>query len=204
MNPEDHYHLLSEDDNHDQPPPKTGRLLYRSPNRPLCIFMGCIVLLTISILSYTILSTRVHEPHQVWRDCGGSPDEARSRGCKFDLLSFAWQTSECYDHDLHEQFLAYEEWQFFTAKLGNETVPLEVARMGDRTLYATETYHFVHCTFMWMQMHRAYTILGYIDSHLDAYNHTLHCQGVLFKRGSPPSQVTTVGVLKYPSCRRIF
>lgn len=200
------YHLLTNDDK--APLDKTNKhSCYRLERwQASNIIFWFIATIAICASIYTILIYRPDQTSSEWIDCGGSPEEARNRGCKFDLLSFAWQTPDCYDHDLLEEFLAYDEWEFFTDKLGNATttVPLEVARRGERTLYATETYHFVHCTFMWLQMHRAYTVLGYIDSHLDAYNHTLHCQGVLFRRGNPPSRVTTVGVLKYPSCRRIY
>ena len=158
MDLQDSYRLLSNND--EELPPKAERRIHRSTGRSSHITLYCIAILTILFSVYAILIYRPDQTDPIWIDCGGSPEEARSRGCKFDLLSFAWQTSECYDHELLEEFLAYEEWQFFKGKGGNETVPLEVARRGEQTLYATETYHFVHCTFMWMQMHRAFTVLG--------------------------------------------
>lgn len=202
MDMQDSHLLLSDDD--EKLPLESGKRPCKSTNRPSRIILYSIAIVTVLFLAYAIFIYLPDRTGPTWTDCGGSPEEARNRGCKFDLLSFAWQTPECYDQELLQEFLDYDDWEYFTSKEGNETATLEAARKGEQTLYATETYHFVHCTFMWMQMHRAYTVLGYIDNHLDAYNHTLHCQRILFNRGDPPSSVTTVGLLKYPSCRRIY
>ncbi|KAL2132721.1 hypothetical protein VTI74DRAFT_3459 [Chaetomium olivicolor] len=145
---------------------------------------------------------------------------ARSRGCRFDILSFAWQTPECYDEELLDEFLRYDDWQFYAHPGGtddddddnnsshNTTLPEEVVDLataleGRRTLYVDWKYHVAHCTFMWRQMHRAYARRGYIDSHLDDYAHTLHCQRTLLDRETPLHRVVVVAALKYPECRRI-
>ena len=52
-------------------------------------------------------------------------------------------------------------------------------------------------------MHRAYRVRGFVDSHLDAYKHTLHCQGVLLERGVPGGVVNVVAEVKYPECREV-
>ncbi|KAK3293016.1 uncharacterized protein B0H64DRAFT_204550 [Chaetomium fimeti] len=142
-------------------------------------------------------------PHR-WTTCGTSPSEARARGCRFDILSFAWQTPECYDSDLMAAFLAHHAWQFYAhANRTDETVDLAVALRGERTLYVDWEYHVAHCTFMWRQMHRAYAVRGFVDAHLDGYGHTLHCQGVLLERGMPGGVVNVVAAVKYPECREV-
>jgi hypothetical protein len=47
---------------------------------------------------------------------------------------------------------------------------------------------------------------GYIDSHLDSYRHTLHCQRVLLtdNMGARPMKtVNVVAELKYPECKQV-
>ncbi|KXX82727.1 hypothetical protein MMYC01_200858 [Madurella mycetomatis] len=125
------------------------------------------------------------KPHRLTA-CGSTPADAEARGCRFDILSFAWQTPECYDDELMEEFIRYDKWQFYAQPNRTDVVvDLATALRGKRTLYVDWKYHVTHCTFMWRQMHRAYALRGYIDSHLDSYEHTLHCQRVLMDTETP-------------------
>lgn len=149
-----------------------------------------------------------HQPPKAqthrWTSCGTTPSEARARNCRFDILSFAWQTPECYDDELMTAFLQRHPWQFYLhPNRTDEVVSLEVALQGEQTLYVDWEYHVAHCTFMWRQMHRAYRLRGFVDSHLDAYKHTLHCQGVLLEKGVPGGVVNVVAAVKYPECREV-
>lgn len=150
-------------------------------------------------------SPAFNKPAPIYTNCGDSPATAKSRGCSFDVLSFTWQTPECYDAPLVTSFLSYppEPWRWYTAPGGAEEVPLAVAALGERDLYVNWEYHIVHCTYMWMLMHRAYTVRGYIDSHLDAWNHTLHCQLVVLERGIGWDVVSVGGRVQYPDCRAV-
>ena len=258
-----------------------------------------------------------------YTNCGTSPEEARSRNCSFDILSFAWQTPECYDGELMRDFVEYmrENWGgdlvFYvrpdddifidsnqdgnidntdldtdtgtgadTETINNNTktegntkgdtdnnntkdgdtnntttekeeekekereakekptIPLEAALQGSISpLFVNWRFHVVHCTFMYRQLHRAYhhhhnhhhspypshhypsTVVtpgkddednktdengregekqkGYIDSHLDAYAHTLHCQRALLDDTIPMGRVSVVAEVKYPECLEI-
>jgi hypothetical protein len=138
-------------------------------------------------------------------NCGTSPSMARSRGCSFDLLSFAWQTPECYDEPLISSFLAYptEPWRYYTNSSATEEVPQAVAALGEMDLYMTWEFHLSHCTFLWLQMHRGFTDRGYIDSHLDSWDHTKHCQTVILERKYGSEIVNVEGKVKYPECRPV-
>ena len=150
-------------------------------------------------------SAAFNKPAPTYTNCGDSPTTAKSRGCSFDILSFTWQTPECYDEPLVTSFLSYppEPWRFYTAPGGAEEVSLAVAALGERELYVNWEYHIVHCTYMWMLMHRAYTVRGYIDSHLDAWNHTLHCQLVTLEKGVEMDVISVAGRVQYPDCRAV-
>jgi hypothetical protein len=173
------------------------------------------------------------ETTERWEDCGGTPEEARRRNCHFDLLSMAWQTHECFDHATASIFLSHHEhfntsnihsnhavhedegqqiqgndavvtaWKFFLDEAGQEEIPLSVAESGEHTIYVTQEYHYTHCTYMWRQVHQAYAKLGYIDSHLANWRHTLHCQGVLLAGMGDKDQIGGVGEVIYPRCIKV-
>lgn len=168
-----------------------------------------------------------------WEDCGGTPEEARRRNCHFDILSMAWQTHECFDHATTSAFLAHYEyfntssihsdntirqsqsqkqddkdvavtaWRFFLDEAGQNETPLSVVLSGQHKIYVTQEYHYTHCTYMWRQMHRAYAELGYIDSHLANWGHTLHCQKVLLGGIDDKDKIGAVGKVLYPKCIKV-
>ncbi|EMD59049.1 hypothetical protein COCSADRAFT_102599 [Bipolaris sorokiniana ND90Pr] len=84
-----------------------------------------------------------------WPKCGFTPAEAKSRGCKFDILSFAWQLPECYNAKLMEEFLAEKDWAFYRDPEGTSSVSRDVALQGELDLYVTQEYHRTHCMYMW-------------------------------------------------------
>ncbi|KAH8691591.1 hypothetical protein BGW36DRAFT_388628 [Talaromyces proteolyticus] len=81
---------------------------------------------------------------------------------------------------------------------------MELAVLGEDRLFVSWEYHIVHCTYMYMAMHRAYTVRGYIDSHLDDWNHTRHCQKILLERNMEDVDISTVGFLRFPECRAVW
>lgn len=192
--------------------PKMESLLLRMPpdKRNLCskslvVGLSLWILLVLFFIA-NLLSNPEYMPKksEIWKDCGSSPTEAKQRGCKFDILSFAWQTKECHDEDLLNDFINAGSWKFYKEPSSTSTsVPLEVANRGELDLFVDWEYHVWHCTFMWRQMHRAFTVRGYIDSHLDNYAHTKHCQHALLNRSIPMDTVNVIGALKYPQCRQV-
>ena len=176
----------------------TGKKLFLS----LLLFISLLGAGTYVLKSRYLLPEPPQRQRAMWTDCGSSPNEARGRGCKFDILSFAWQTPDCYDEELLEEFVRNEGQllRFFRDEEGTDEVPYETARLGNETLLVTQQYHTVHCTYLWRQLHRAYAVRKHIDSHLSDYNHTLHCQDVLRERDGPFDAVTTIAFLLYPTC----
>jgi hypothetical protein len=164
------------------------------------ILLGLVLSPTILVTTAIVFIQRKHPPP--WESCGSSPESARHRDCSFDLISFAWQTPECFDSTLVSEFAAWEEWSFYTEEHGNATIPSQIALQGERNLWVSWHFHMVHCTFMWRQMHRAFE-RGWIDAHLRAYNHTLHCQKMLLKEGIEDDDFNTNATVIYPVCERI-
>ena len=74
---------------------------------------------------------------------------------------------------------------------------------GKYMTFVTTEYHFTHCTYMWRQLHCAYAVSGYIDEHLDNWNHTLYCQEMLLEIPKwEMAEVNTVGRIIYPRYRK--
>jgi hypothetical protein len=154
----------------------------------------------------TTASSSAVTSYPEFTDCGSTPAEARSRGCSFDVMSFAWQTPLCYDPSLIEEFLAFHNWTYYTDGEHGITVPLETVLKGDVGLWVTWKYHVTHCSYMYRQMHRAYEN-GWIDSHIRSNHHTIHCHNMLLRVGIPDyvtdEMVFTTAALLYPTCDKV-
>jgi hypothetical protein len=126
-----------------------------------------------------------------YTNSGSNPSVARGRNCSFDLLSFSWQTPECFDGELINAFLTHPSrpWLYYSSPSSNETMAPEVVTQGDTVAYVAWEYHVVHCTYMWMQMHRASAERGFADSHVDSWAHTRHCQIVSLEQRFTPETV---------------
>ncbi|KAK5652846.1 hypothetical protein OQA88_9512 [Cercophora sp. LCS_1] len=197
---DEHLDLLNELPVHTTTTPTTNK-----PRRiPTRYLLTTLLLLPLGFTLYYPLSQPPSPRHT---SCGNTPTETRARNCRFDILSFAWQTPECYDAELMSDFIAYPDsaWLFYRDDNStSDVVSLEQALQGDESLWVDWYYHIVHCTFIWRQMHRAYEVRGWIDSHLDSYRHTLHCQKTLLDRDTDMGRVNVAAVVKYPTCRRVL
>jgi hypothetical protein len=139
-----------------------------------------------------------------YKSCGHSPAEARSRGCKFDISSFAWLTPECYDDSMTQEFISWSNWTWYTSDEPDDNTQLtsEVASLGEEDTFVDWNYHIVHCTFMWRMQHRA-TENGWVGRHLVHYNHTVHYQHSLLKDAYENRNVRTLARVVYPPCLKV-
>jgi len=136
--------------------------------------------------------------------CGSTAQEARERGCHFDVISFCWLPDQCYDPHLSSAFDNLKSWEWYLDP--NKTQPLthEQVMTGEFTgLYVNWEYHLRHCTAMWKKLHRA--ILGdgkkAIDSYIGPYDHTKHCEHMLLNdREVGFEEINTIILVKFPDC----
>ncbi|KAJ5113800.1 hypothetical protein N7456_002334 [Penicillium angulare] len=134
--------------------------------------------------------------------CGNSPDEARRNGCRFDVISFSWLPPACFDAELVDGFLATRKWQWYRDSEMTTTIPVaEVYEGQHESLYISWDYHFLHCTYMWMKMHRAVLHRCPVDGYIGNIHHTTHCSDLLLRQDDfRASGKTTMIFTKYPSC----
>lgn len=133
--------------------------------------------------------------------CGTSPTEARALGCEFDVMSFSWLPSRCYDGELVDDFLGARAWQWFADEDKHHIVELEQVRTGSYdSLYVTMEYHLYHCQYMWTKMHRAILAGRPLDGYIANLMHTTHCGEMLLDRDVNLNATNTIILTKYVRC----
>jgi hypothetical protein len=172
-------------------------------HRPYILSVILMIATSICVtLTCRAFSIRQEQLRGTFGECGTSPAEARSLGCQFDVVSFSWLPSDCYDAQLVDDFLALRNWQWFYDTAGQHAIPREQVLKGELTdLIVTREYHLFHCTYQWRKMHRG-MVKGVIDSYISNYEHTAHCEHMLTE-GVPMNTTDTVIVMKFPQCQYI-
>eukprot|EP00249_Psilotum_nudum_P027933 c36202_g1_i1 orf=1-456(+) len=67
-----------------------------------------------------------------WDQCGTTPEEARSRGCIFEVTLSLWVPEECYDRELEEEYLQSKDLVYYRDINLTEAVPLDEVRLGQQ------------------------------------------------------------------------
>ncbi|KFG79788.1 hypothetical protein MANI_009002 [Metarhizium anisopliae] len=172
------------------------------PNvRRRIVLLSLLALATLVIALASFAYDSQHVNTALVESCGGSPEEATSLGCSFDVMSFAWLPSRCFDQELMLDFLHLRRWQWFTDADGRH--PIDQATVAKGTyehLYVTQEYHMYHCTYMWRKMHRAVQHGQPLDGYIGSLAHTDHCESVLVHPDSSWGELTTSIFSKYVKC----
>ncbi|KAL9118495.1 MAG: hypothetical protein Q9187_004961 [Circinaria calcarea] len=137
--------------------------------------------------------------------CGTTPEEARTKGCQFDLVLYSWVPPPCYDAELQQAYKdeRESEWYRHREGLNGEMVPQERAALGiEEGLWLSWAYHDYHCQFIWRMMTRILrnSSMG-VPGRLLEYYHTDHCIHVL--KGTEPGpavDISTLVSLNYSTC----
>ncbi|CZT10170.1 uncharacterized protein RAG0_14709 [Rhynchosporium agropyri] len=76
--------------------------------------------------------------------CGNTPEQASSRGCKFEMQNLAWMPEECYDAELAEEWNQMP-WQFWLdADLQRPVAKSEVVKGFVPHVHVTYMQHKHH------------------------------------------------------------
>ena len=142
--------------------------------------------------------------------CGQTPEEARARGCEFDMLVTAWLPSRCIDRELVREFMSLGKWQFYDKQDGNENdklITYDPAFLGsiNQTIWTTRRWHTTHCVFMFKKLDRALVHGWSVDAEAISEPHMDHCMNtlidqVLFGPSLDPDEVNTYLEIIYPPC----
>lgn len=141
--------------------------------------------------------------------CGRTPEEAKARGCKFDMLATAWLPPRCIDYELVEEFMKLGDWQFYPEYHGNHTyASYEPEYLGSiskpRSIWTTRAWHHMHCLYMWKKIGRALVKGTPSDAETVSEPHTHHCmkamEEVVYGPPRDPHEVEVFLEIIYPPC----
>jgi hypothetical protein len=137
--------------------------------------------------------------------CGQSPQEARSKGCQFDIVLYSWVPPLCYDDQIQKAYMEQRESEWYLEKdigQGSKMAPEIVAKGEVQELWLPWEYHRYHCQFIFKMMTRILrnSSMG-IPGRLLQYYHTDHCiNALLGTEKTPTVDVSTLVSLNYSTC----
>ncbi|KAF4618423.1 hypothetical protein G7Y89_g14881 [Cudoniella acicularis] len=117
-------------------------------------------------------------------DCGSTPAQAKEKGCRFDMFSYAWYRPQCYNEAHHDDFLsvhAHEiDWRLpdYTPITTEEV--LEGIHIDLRP--TSGQFHDLHCTYEWARLIRALAEKRPLDTKLSRNVHSYHCSQKLLEK----------------------
>lgn len=110
-------------------------------------------------------------------DCGSNADEARAKGCSYDVMMQEWTPPECIDWTLAEKFLKNGNWTWYADAGAQRTyTPEEIALGNHDVVYVDQSYHRHHCIFTWERLVRAMRTQRPLVEKLVDYDHVMHCR----------------------------
>ncbi|KIW16561.1 hypothetical protein PV08_03749 [Exophiala spinifera] len=128
-------------------------------------------------------------------DCGWSPEEARAKGCVYDVMMQDWVPEPCYDGLLTERYLARGNYTWYADIEGTVMSDEEMRKGNHREAWMSGDYHKDHCIFSWEKLIRAMRNNKPISQELVSYDHVLHCHHqTLGEEGSMRKRDGAIGV----------
>ncbi|KAK0387380.1 hypothetical protein NLU13_5692 [Sarocladium strictum] len=141
--------------------------------------------------------------------CGKTPDEAKARGCQFDMLATAWLPPRCIDYELVDEFMKLGDWQFYTEMHGGQKhSSYEPEYLGSfsepKSIWTSRAWHHMHCLYMWKKIGRALVRGTPSDAETISEPHTHHCmkamEEVIFGPHRDPNEIEVFIEVIYPPC----
>ncbi|KAI3322301.1 hypothetical protein HD806DRAFT_523649 [Xylariaceae sp. AK1471] len=139
--------------------------------------------------------------------CGKTPEEAKARGCHFDMVATAWLPPRCIDYELVDDFIERGNWKFYTEYHGTteyESYDADTLGAMSTTIWTTRRWHATHCFYMWKKLNRALVNSWTADAETVSEPHTDHCMKVfeelLYGPHLDPMEVETYLEVIYPPC----
>jgi hypothetical protein len=98
-------------------------------------FRAFIILISaVAVLTLAIYFLAPRQKALVYDQCGKTAEEARARGCVFEITGFTWIPKECYDPDTEEEFLNYlvtHDLSIYRHANYSEKVPIQEVKLGN-------------------------------------------------------------------------
>lgn len=182
------------DDNDSSPPERSV-----TARRKILILLALVLVVAVTLVTVIVALAGPKTVDQ----CGHTPEEARKRGCSYDIVSFSWLPEDCLDHEIEQDFIALHDWKFYRDFNMTQEVSLEEAMLGEAIGYFVPwEFHTTHCGYLFKKLHRAMKRGGKVDSYIGNVTHTDHC--VKWMLDPPPEafEAKQFTYRKYPFCGR--
>lgn len=129
---------------------------------------------------------------KVIEHCGLSAQEAKDRGCLWDIMSFGWIHPSCYDKEESDRWLAkYGPFEWYVDEgqpmdekerplNGTLTKPLTLEEIPyTQAVWTTQGYHIMHCMYLLKMVHVAALHDAPVSNEAVNLGHTDHCVGII-------------------------
>jgi len=127
------------------------------------------------------------------QNCGYTAQEARDRGCVFDVMMQLWTPAACFDEVLSNRFLDVGNWTWYADPSASKAFTLEEMRKGEHdAVYVAQDYHVTHCIYAWEKLVRAMRNQDPLIMELISYDHVIHCRHKTLQRADGGSTIRGV------------
>jgi hypothetical protein len=135
-----------------------------------------------------------------WKDCGSNVQEARSKGCFFDVMLHSWVHQDCFDKELMDKYLTQVPYHWYRDARFQEEITVEEMRRGEHGSAAVKLEeHGTHCAYVLEKNLRAIMNGKPAARSIYSVKHGVHCIGLLVDPSKIPGIFTQV-VVEYDQC----
>ncbi|KAF2481525.1 hypothetical protein BDY17DRAFT_301483 [Neohortaea acidophila] len=135
-----------------------------------------------------------------WKDCGSSVEEARAKGCFFDVMLHSWVHEDCFDKELMDDYLTKVPYHWYRDWRHKEEITVEEMRLGEHGSAAVKLEeHGTHCAYVLEKNLRAIMNGKAVARSIYSVKHAVHCIGLLVDPSKIPGIYTEV-VVEYDQC----
>ncbi|OLN97661.1 hypothetical protein CCHL11_09627 [Colletotrichum chlorophyti] len=163
------------------------------------------------LVSSKVVNSHSHSPSSLLgripiplTQCGNSPDEARSLGCRFEVHNFAWVPPECYDDELGDEWDSHNDWVWSRSPNNSADTDkhfVAECRAGNvRTAWLPWYQHMAHCDIIMKKYMRSVMLFRPMDNWTSNWPHYEHCSRMMSRFDMDPMFYNSQIGLKFPTC----
>ena len=135
-----------------------------------------------------------------WQDCGSNVQEARAKGCFFDVMLHSWLPEDCFDQALMDDYLTRVPYHWYRDAAFKDEISVEEMRRGEHGSAAVKLEeHGTHCAYVLEKNLRAIMKGKAVARSIYSVKHAVHCLGLLVDPKTIPGIYTEV-VVEYDQC----
>jgi hypothetical protein len=141
--------------------------------------------------------------------CGGTPEEARSNGCIFDIMHYAWVPELCYDPMLSEaEFAPFQNNSWYSDLEATNEIPEDLILKGEvESAYNTLEYREYQCAYGWKMLRNSLMTRTPVDSRTADLEESATCANLIFTELNTSDKPTSTQIvhftLGYLTCERL-